>query len=323
MDETEGLICAYALDGQGAGHPLDWAALEGGEARGPAWVHLDRNAPRAQRWLTASSGLSELAVEALLAEETRPRCEPMGEGVLLILRGVNLNPGSDPDDMVSLRIWADARRLISVRLRRLAAVQDQREALEAGRGPRDIEELLASLALHLVNRMGPTVTALDEDLDTIEAELVSSLDPGLRGRLQRLRHTAVTLRRYIAPQRDALQRLAVDAPAWLTPKGRSRLRETTDRVTRYVEDLDAVRERAAVVQDELANQLAERLNRRLYVLSIVAGVFLPLGFVTGLLGINVGGIPGADVEVAFAVVTAGLIALGAFEIWLFKRAGWL
>lgn len=85
---------------------------------------------------------------------------------------------------------------------------------------------------------------------------------------------------------------------------RRQLHENQDRLTRYVEDLDAVRERAQIVKDELANALTNKMNRNTYVLSIVAAIFLPLGFLTGLLGINVGGIPGVDNDAAFWVVSA-------------------
>ncbi len=114
-----------------------------------------------------------------------------------------------------------------------------------------------------------------------------------------------------------------EAPDWLDRARRAHLRETAGRITRYVEDLDAARERAAVVQDELATRLSEQLNRRMFLLSVVAGVFLPLSFVTGLLGMNAAGMPGTEDPFAFALICGGLLLLGGFEIWLFKRLSWL
>jgi len=104
---------------------------------------------------------------------------------------------------------------------------------------------------------------------------------------------------------------------------RARLREVSDKVTRYVEELDSARERATVVQDELAGRLSDDLNRKMYVLTVIAGIFLPLGFVTGLLGINVGGIPGTEAPWGFALVCALLLLLGLSEYWLFRWLKWL
>ena len=91
---------------------------------------------------------------------------------------------------------------------------------------------------------------------------------------------------------------------------------------RHLEDLDAIRERAAVTQEELQNRLAEQQNVRMYVLSIVAAIFLPLGFLTGLLGINVGGIPGADSGASFWIFVGFLIVVVVLQILYFRTRKW-
>ena len=98
-------------------------------------------------------------------------------------------------------------------------------------------------------------------------------------------------------------------------------RRLSDRLLRFVEDLDAVRDRAAVTQEELSARLAESMNRTMYVLSIVTAIFLPLGLLTGLLGVNVGGMPGEESEQAFAYVCVlmGVMALGLWALFRSKR----
>ena len=104
---------------------------------------------------------------------------------------------------------------------------------------------------------------------------------------------------------------------------RTYLREISDRVMRYVEDIDSARERATVAQDTLNGRLSEQMNRNMYVMSTMAAIFLPLGLLTGLLGINVGGMPGVDSPVAFAMVCVLLLAVTGFEIWLFRLKRWI
>ncbi|MDH3527069.1 MAG: hypothetical protein OEM43_06160 [Gammaproteobacteria bacterium] len=99
---------------------------------------------------------------------------------------------------------------------------------------------------------------------------------------------------------------------------RMRIRELTDRMTRFIEDLDEARDRASVTHEELQNRLAELTNRRMYLLTMIAAIFLPLSFLTGLLGINVGGIPGSDFPAAFAIVVVLMVLVGAGQ-WLFFR----
>ena len=101
------------------------------------------------------------------------------------------------------------------------------------------------------------------------------------------------------------------------------LRDQADRIARYVEDLDLVRERAVMLQEEIQNRLAEQQNARTYLLSVVAAIFLPLSFLTGIFGMNVAGLPGTEAPDAFLLLSLGMtaIALG-LALWLrWKR--WL
>ena len=107
-----------------------------------------------------------------------------------------------------------------------------------------------------------------------------------------MRSKIATVRRFMAPQRDAIDRLCRQPVAWLKDQQLQVLREEADRMTRYLEDLDLARERAVLLREEFLAQVAQEQNSRMYVLSIVAAIFLPLTFVTGLLGMNVGGLPG-------------------------------
>ncbi|MEJ2577395.1 MAG: zinc transporter ZntB, partial [Gammaproteobacteria bacterium] len=283
---------------------------------------LNRGSDDARAWLSEDSGLEPVVVEALLDETTRPRCVPMDEGIMLFLRGVNLNPGADPEDMVSIRLWIEPRRVVSVRMRRLLSVDDLREALDRGRGPADVGDFVARLADRLVARVAGVISDVDDRVDQLQEQLLEAERGQLRIDLTRLRREIIALRRYLAPQRDALLRLTQLKLDWLSTDDVLNLREEADQVTRFVEDLDAARERAAVTQEELTNRLSEQLNSRMYLLSLVAAVFLPLGFLTGLLGMNVGGIPLADSPWGFVGVVFALGAVTGFELLFFRWRGW-
>jgi len=158
---------------------------------------------------------------------------------------------------------------------------------------------------------------LDDLADALEAELEAGEPKRARADLANLRQQTIALRRYLAPQRVALGALLADPPPWLGPQGLARVREVTDATLRYVEDLEALRERTAVIHDELSTRAADQLNQRMYALAMVSLVFLPLGLLTGLLGINVGGMPGAESPVAFWLVCGLLLVISA------AIGGWL
>jgi zinc transporter len=312
---TDGLVTAFRLSRPPK--PLAWQDV--GLGQEPEWLHLDRGESRATSWLRDHSGLDAVVVDALLAEETRPRLATFGDGLMVILRGVNQNPGADPDDMVSLRIWIDARRIVTIRARRLMAAQDLKADIERGVAPSSTADVLIRLVAHLVARVAPVVDSLGDSVDELEQRSLDGPVRQMRSELASVRRAAIGLRRYLAPQRDVLARLAADPSRILDEGMRMRLRESVDAMMRYVEELDALRERCIVVAEEIATMLAERMNRTMYVLSLVGTVFLPLGFITGLLGVNVAGIPGEEYPLAFGLLTFGLVALGVLEVVMFRR----
>lgn len=321
---NDGLINAYILDGEGGGRRVGWKEIqEWTPTAGLLWVHLNLSAPEAQRWIKEESQLEDVVGDALLAEESRPRITGFDDGLLLALRGVNLNPGADPQDMVSLRIWAEKSRIITTRRRKLLSVADLRSAIEKGKGPRTSGEFLEDAADRLMYYMGTVINELEDKMADLEEAVLTAESHELRPKLASIRRDAINLRRYMAPQREAISRLQSEKISWLTDEDRVRLREVYDHLTRYLEDLDAGRERAAVIQEELVSRLSEQMDKRMYVLFMVAAIFLPLGFFTGLMGINVGGIPGAEYKAGFAIFCLLLVGLVIAEIVIFKKKKWM
>ncbi|MDD9878917.1 MAG: zinc transporter ZntB [Magnetovibrio sp.] len=324
MIDDDGLIAAFRLDGKGGGEEMDWASVHAATDAGETvWIHLDRNSEGAQAWLNGRSGVDPVIAGALMAEETRPRSFSTASGLFMVLRGVNLNPGANPEDMVSLRVWLEENRIVTVRVRRLMAVSDIAERIKEGRGPAGAGDFLAMVTDRLIERMGPAIGDIGEALDDLETSMADSEPTDARQRLLALRHQAVILRRYLAPQREALGRIQMEKLPWLHQGHKMEVREVTDRTTRYVEDLDEIRERSMILQDELLNEVTIDMNRKVYVLTVIAAIVLPLSFITGLFGINVGGVPLAETKNGFWIVTGALAVVGAFEIMFLRLVKWI
>ncbi|MCW8994381.1 MAG: zinc transporter ZntB [Psychromonas sp.] len=286
------------------------------------WLHFDYSDDNARRWLEDDSDLNPVVISALLNEETRPRATQLNDGLLISLRGVNLSPNSDPEDMVSIRIWLAKGKIISTRCRKLLSISDIVGDFENGEGPISSTQFVVQLSERLIARMSNTINDIEDKVSLIEETLLTSNSYALRNEISDLRRQIISLRRYLSPQREAMLQLLSDKITLFSLEEKIQLRETTDHLTRFIEDLDSVRDRAAVTQEELSNRLTEQMNNRMYVLSIAAAIFLPLGFLTGLLGINVGGIPGADNSDAFALFILFLIVIIVIQIWVFKKKRW-
>ena len=318
------IIFAHLLDGVGGSRALtEQQVAQVSERREPLWVHLWFEHPDTPQLLSQLlPDVEQGVIQTFLQGESRPRVIKVGDGALINLRGANLNKDASPEDMVAARLWVDETRIITLRRRKLMAIVDIDSALREGVGPKNSGEFVSLLSQNLIERLEPSQSNLSELIDDVEENLVLSADRDMRESMVQVRQQAIMFRRYMSPQRDALRALIDSNYSWLQNDHKLMLRASLDHLMRFIEDLETVRERAQVVKDELSHLVADRLNRNMYVLSIISAVFLPLGFLTGLLGINVGGIPGADYPYAFAIFCGLLLLTVCFQLLLFIRFKW-
>ncbi len=315
-------ICAFDISPAGVATACAEASppLVGQAGGGYRWVHYDRSQPELAAWL--NSQLPATPARALLQKETRPRCDSFDGGLIVNLRGANLNPGAEPEDMVSVRLWVAEGLVVSARTRKLWALDDMRKQMITGDAPVGTGGFLADLTNRLTARIEQISIDLEEETDALEEKMIEHFHM-LGPQVAPIRQSVIKLRRFVGPQREALNRLSsLDHPL-IGKASLALLRETSNRVMRTVEELDSTRERLAAIQEHLDVQHSIVMGRNSYVLSIVAAIFLPLGFLTGLFGVNVGGMPGLESPYAFAILSGMSVIIGLLLFLIFRLSKWL
>jgi zinc transporter len=283
-----------------------------------SWSHYDFSKEEGIQQVRAEEGIDEVMESALLDEDSRPRALVLPEGVLVILRGVNMNPGSELEDMISIRVWARPGRVVSTGRRRLRSIEALAEA-----HPENGGDFICRLVTQLGDYISEAIDRLESKLEESEDSVKDSLKVARNSPFTTLRRQCARVRRYLGPQREALEQL-VKAPGDLFDANQlAVLREEGNRLTLMLEDLDLVRERAMVAQEEFLGIVAHEQNERMLLLSIIAAVFLPLSFLTGLMGMNVAGLPGTVAPSAFWIIVGLMALLAAGIMVLFRRRRWL
>lgn len=285
------------------------------------WIHLLTTDERAQSWLRDEAHLADYVIDALTATESRPRCEAIEQGAFLNLRGRSSEEMSQSDPLASVRIWAVKGRVYSVTRRPLVAVAEVEKEVEAGR-IHDPGDLITAFATAITGDLDPVVADLGDELDACEEQLDAERIFELRRTVSRVRGEAIGYRRFLNPQRAALEKLAALPGDWLGDDDRLHLSAAADRAARMAEELEAIRERSALTHEQLTDMRAEQIDTRSLIISIGAMVFLPLTFITGLYGMNVSGLPYAQEPWAFDAICAVCAALAAAVVIYFVRRHW-
>jgi zinc transporter len=318
LTTTKSYVFGFILDGRGGGVPLERSK----DIETPLWCHLDFLEDDCRENLVELS-IPEHAIDSLTRLESRPRTMLHEEGILTILRVINLNPGEAPNDMVSLRIWIEADRVISLRQKKVLSTQDIRVDLENEKGPKNTSEIITGIIERVSDRIADYVDNVESKIEALEDALGSESLVSLRTSVAKLKRETAMVRRFLAPQRESLENLYRLSEKLLVKEDRYYVQELSDRITRYVEDLELVREKAMVLQEELINMMAQQQNDRMYVLSIIAAIFLPISFITGLFGMNVAGLPGINEPSAFVYVAGFMTAMVVTILAIFRLKKWL
>src|SRR5262245_4867814 len=232
---AEAFIFGFEFPPKGGVRKIDWERIKPTAAcpkEGWRWLHFNRLADETRDWLENSSGLDETIITALLQSETRPRCAPYDDGILLNLRGINHNPGAEPEDMISVRMWATNNLVISMRSYPVKAIHEVREEVGAGLTATSPGGLLVAIAERLIDNIEPVMEQLKEEADEFEEAVLTAKDKLPAASLAEFRRTILVLRRYILPQREAMTQLQREGRILFEPEHAIHLRETADRITR-------------------------------------------------------------------------------------------
>jgi zinc transporter len=288
---------------------------------GPLWIHLDESNPAITTWLkeriqTAHPDL----VEALLQGSRRPRVEIRDRDDLIIVFQVMNVAATSPQADHYLRIWLSSARVITVG-DRYESIDNCAKQIDSARGPKTTSEFLVRLLDDYGKRAELAVLDIDRTTLDLESEedralLIAPREP------HDLRRRANQLRRFLTPYREALVRLNHIRLDWLRERAGEELRKRAEDAAQVVDDLDSVLERIQAVQDYINDQRAGELNHRIYILTLLSGIMLPLTFLTGLFGVNLGGIPGANNPWAFAIFCGVLVVSGICQFLAFRRLRW-
>jgi zinc transporter len=313
---------AIELKDDGKGHAVDAAEACAYRAI-PAkfvWIHLDGREQETLGWLKEHAGVPSTVIYALTATETRPRSDAIEDGALINLRGP-AEGDIEGDKLVSIRAWVEHGRAITVTFRHLGGLDDLKGQMERGE-IKDPGDLISHLAMTITKRLDPIITDLGDEVDNCETAIGPDRAFETRRKIATARSDAIAYRRFVAPQRAALTQLAELDAEWLEEDDRLHLREAADRFARMAEELEAVRERSALIHEQLTDLRSEQIENRALLLSVVALIFLPLTFLTGLLGMNVDGIPAAREPWAFWGVVGFCVVIALGITGWFAAARW-
>lgn len=318
----DGLICGYRFVRGRPGEPiesLDHALAHLGQpdpARadgGFVWLHMNLSHAGALPWLHAHAGLAESFFEALDEGSRSTRIERDGDALYAVMNDVTFDFKFDAADVATLWVGVQQRLVVTARRHPLRAVDRLRMAVKRGELLDSSVALLDHLLRDQADELQRIVRSTVERIDDIEDGLLSPKDSGPPERydreLARLRRLTVRLQRLLAPEPSALARTLARPPGWISADDRQHLHRASEEFGVVLRDVAALQDRIKLMQDESAARVGAQNNRSLFTLTMVTVLALPINLVSGLFGMNVGGIPLAGNGLGFWIMVAVIASL--------------
>jgi zinc transporter len=324
--DSSGLICGFrfAADGTGSAIEVQEAlelqkSLQAGVETGFVWLHFNLTHAPAEKWLRNHLQLSDVFYESLVDGSRSTRVELNDDVLVAVINDVSYDFAFEPSDISTLWLSVGHHLVVSARLQPLRSIDKLREAVKKGVKLRSSVDLLVHL-MHdqedvLVRIVRDTTTRVDDMEDRLLAGRLATK----RATLGSLRRLLVRLQRLLAPEPAAMFRLLKRPPSWMLEDDVDAVRQSTEEFNVALRDMAALQERIKLLQEEIAGRVAEANNRTLFVLTIVTVLALPINIITGLFGMNVGGIPFNDNPIGFWSVVCIIATITAIAGWIAFR----
>jgi zinc transporter len=317
-------MSVVVFDGKGDARRLDEdqeALPHVAPAKGFVLVSGNSRSPEFRAWVAEQ--ITEADAELMFGRVHRSRSIVLDDRALVLLSLAREGDEADNPGKQFMALWIEAKRVIVASELKVLDILNIERWHKSHHGPLTPADLVARLGLRSADRIEPVIERLGDQLDRVEETLFAHPIADARKKLTAVRHNIITIRRILWPQRDVLNTLEIEDLSFLTARDRTRLRESSSRLERLGNELQALSERAVLVHEQIEDTRAEQMNKTMLLLTAVTVILLPLTVISGILGMNVAGIPFAQSPWAFWVVLAVLAAVGIGLYLLMKRVKWL
>jgi len=283
----------------------------------------------------APRDLEETAVELLLAEpehedEPRPTLQGHGDyvfGVFLVAVAL-----TDEDDVYyqELGIVLTHDTLLTVRKTPAGGrpPYDSAEVRKAVKPDDSTGMIVYRLLDDIAERYLDLVDDLDSEIDELEDKVESQPAATTRERISSLRHDLLHIRRTLAPMRDAVRRVIVNAvevergPEVFPHDVEVAFNAAYDKLMRALDGLELSRDLLASVRDYQQAKIANDQNEVTKRLTVIASLLLLPTFIVGLYGQNFVDIPELRWHWGYGYVWAVIVATTVGQLWWFRRNDW-
>ena len=300
------------------------AALTSG--KGLLWIDIAEPDESDQKVLLDEFQFHPLVVDGVINPDVRSaRVEDFGEYIFVNARSVDYTAESEVVQTTDMGMFIGQNFVVTIHNSDMPSVEAVKQLVEIDgrpmmKGPGFFAHALFDA---LIQAILPTLDRMVDRADAIEEQVLTDPDQSALIALMSLKRSCLSLNRALAPQREVLNRLGRREFDVIGHGVDLYFRDLADDLVRVQASNDVIRERADTSLATYLSVVGNRQNEIMKVLSIVATVFLPLGLIAGLFGMNFDNMPGIGFRWGYHIIIGISVFAAALVAWMFWIKRWV
>ena len=294
------------------------------------WLDIEGDPEEAQKLLSQTFGLSRLTIRTISDQYERSKFVEGHNYFYLVMHTIGFDQRTEDATTPKVDIVFSKRFLLTLHREPLEWLDKLRTAVhndtsEENPAKRGCPHLLYTVLSALIDSYFPVLDDLDDVIDQLEDLTVSTTSNQVQARIFHVKREVARLRRIISPSVEVTNALITRTREYIPAEAEAYFSDVHDHLIRAFEVLDSYRDLMSGLLDVYLTTVSNRLNTVMKQLTIIATIFLPITFVTGVFGQNFGHMPQVehDAGLNFWFVLLFMLLITVGQLWFFRKRGWI
>ncbi|MEZ4920039.1 MAG: magnesium/cobalt transporter CorA [Saprospiraceae bacterium] len=268
-----------------------------------------------------------LALEDVLNTQQRAKLEEYDNGLFIVLYNLHLSGDDAELQSEQIALFLGKNYVLSFQEDVDDTLASVRKRASDGYGrmrQRKADYLAYAILDTITDNYFLALDEIENRIQSIEDELhQNGATSSCKNQLFKLKRTLNTMRHFILPLRDAVNRLyTLDSP-FIAELNRPYLRDVADHVSQMLDSMDNFRDLLYGAESLYQAEVSNKLNNVMRLLTVISTIFIPLSFLTGLYGMNFDNMPELHYKNGYFIILGIMIAMTLAMLVYFKRKRWI
>ena len=298
------------------------------KSEGVAWVHINAKTEAELEEIIDVFGFHRLAIEDCVDRQQRPKVEEYGDCTLVIVKDFELNSNLVVNQ---LALFVCPNALVTVSNIELEEVTKVRGNLGKWKPGVLKPDFIAYRILdRIVDSYFPIIDGIEDDIEAVENLIVRKpTSKSISSRIFKVKRHLLGFRKAVWPMRDVFSMLSKSDIPSFSKKNRIYYRDIYDHVILVIDLVETYRDLTSGIQETYLSTISNNMNEVMKVLTVIATIFIPLTFITGLYGMNFRpdasplNMPELNWYFGYPFALIMMLAIGVGMLYYFRKKSWI